>query len=95
MRKKYSSKFKAKVALEALKNEKTLAQLSNEFEVHRVQIGNWKKSLEEALPDVFSVANKKANREKELKELTEELYKQIGQLKVENDFLKKKSDVYG
>ena len=87
MRKRYPGNFKAKVAVAAIKSEDTIAELSSKFEVHRVQIMRLKKEALTALPDVFSTAKdrKKQDREK----LIEELYKQIGRLKVENDWLKK------
>jgi len=81
--------FKAKVALEALKGEKTLAQLSSEFGVHANQIRQWRKRLLQELPSLFSDRRKK--RDKEQDDLVSELYRQIGQLKVEVDWLKKKS----
>jgi putative transposase len=77
------------VALEALKGEKTLAQLSSEFGVHANQIRQWRKHLLDELPKVFSDRRKKGEQEKE--DLISELYRQIGQLKVEVDWLKKKS----
>jgi putative transposase len=89
MRKGYEGTFKAKVALEALKGEKTLAQLSSEFGVHANQIRQWRKHLLDELPKVFSDRRKKGEQEKE--DLISELYRQIGQLKVEVDWLKKKS----
>ena len=91
MRKNHEGAFKAKVALEAVKGEKTMAQLSSEFGVHVNQIGQWKKHLLEELPGIFSDKRKKVERENE--ELETELYKQIGQMKVELDWLKKKSQL--
>lgn len=91
MRKTYSSKFKFEVALAALKEEKPLAQLSKEVGVHRVQITQWRKQLEKELPHIFSKSSKEHSKQENLEGLCDELYKQIGQLKVENDFLKKKS----
>ena len=90
IRKSYSAAFKAKVALEAVKKEKTIAQLSSEYGVHSNQITKWRKKLLEELPSVFSDQRKK--KEKDSEELQSELYKQIGQLKVEVDWLKKKSE---
>jgi putative transposase len=89
MRKSYDATFRAKVALEAAKGEKTLAELSSTFGVHPNQISKWKKQLLESLPDLFTDRRKK--RDKESEELVDELYRQIGQLKVELDWLKKKS----
>ena len=89
IRRGHNGAFKAKVALEAIKGEKTLAQLSSEFGVHANQIGLWRKQLIKELPSLFSDRRKK--RDKEQDELISELYRQIGQLKVEVGWLKKKS----
>ena len=87
MRKRYPGTFKAKVAVEAIKSEETIAELSSKFEVHRVQIMRWKKEALKALPEVFSAG--KNRKKQDQAELIDELYKQIGKLKVENDWLKK------
>lgn len=89
MRKRYPGNFKAQVALAAIKSEDTIAELSSKFEVHRAQIIRWKQEAVTALPDFFSSQKDKKNQDYE--KLIDELYKQIGQLKVENDWLKKKS----
>ena len=90
VRRRHSAAFKAKVALEALKEEKTSAQLSTEYGVHTNQILQWKKKVLSELPDIFSAGKK---REFQNREKTEsELYRQIGRLKVELDWLKKKSE---
>jgi transposase len=89
MRKGHDAAFKARVALEALKQEKTLAQLSSEFGVHANQIRQWRQKLLEEVPTLFSDRRKKTDQDNE--ELVAELYRQIGQLKVEVDWLKKKS----
>ena len=89
IRKNHDATFKARVALEAVKGEKTLAELSSEYSVHANRIGQWRKQLLKELPTLFSDRKKKAERERE--EVESELYKQIGQLKVELDWLKKKS----
>jgi transposase-like protein len=89
MRKQYEGAFKARVALEALKGEKTIAQIASETGVHPNQIRQWKQHLLEALPEVFS--NRRPREEKAADEMVAELYRQIGQLKVELDWLKKKS----
>ena len=81
--------FKAKVAFEAAMGEKTVAQLASEYGVHPNQIGQWKKKLLEDLPMIFS--DKRLRRDKDQEELEAELYRQIGQLKVELEWLKKKS----
>ena len=93
MKKKFDGAFKAKVALEAIKGEKTIAQLASEYGVHANQIGQWKKRLLEELPGLFS--DRRKREEKEGAAETDELYRQIGQLKVELDWLKKKSKILG
>ena len=87
IRRNHNGAFKAKVALEAIKGEKTLAQLSSEFEIHANQIGQWRKQVLKELPNLFSNRRKRQDREQE--DLISELYRQIGQLKVEVDWLKK------
>ena len=84
-RKRRSTEFKVKVALEAVKGLKTLAELASQFEVHPTQISQWKQQLLDGLPSLFG---KKGN-EKASKLLVDDLYRQIGQLKVECDWLKK------
>lgn len=81
--------LKARIAFEAVKGEKTISQLASEYGVHPNQIGQWKKKLLEELPTIFS--DKRVYREKDTEELESELYRQIGQLKVELEWLKKKS----
>lgn len=86
-RRKFTSAFKAKVALEAIKNQQTLAELSKQFEVSPVMISKWKSELLERLPSIFDKHNAVADQDQAVD--AEKLYAQIGQLKVENDFLKK------
>ncbi len=90
-RTKYTPAEKAKIALEAVKSELTLAQISSKYGAHATQINAWKKQLLALLPDIFSNKNKKDATDHATK-LTE-LYEQIGRLKMENDFLKKKCEV--
>lgn len=91
-RKKYTPAEKAKIALEAVKGELTLAQISSKYGVHATQINAWKRQLLAHLPDAFS---DKSKQEKVIhNNEVAELYEQIGRLKVENDFLKKKSEVF-
>jgi transposase-like protein len=88
MRRKHDAAFKAKVAGEGVKGEKTMAQLASEYGVHPNQIGQWRKRLLKELPDIFSGRRKKTEQDRD--GLEEGLYRQIGQLKVELDWLKKK-----
>jgi transposase len=90
LRKRYSASLKAKVAIEAVKEEKTIAQLASEFDVHPNQIRQWKKRLFEEAPNIFSHRREKQVQEQE--QLEAELYRHIGQLKVELEWLKKKSE---
>ena len=89
IRKKYDAALKAKIALEAVKGDKTIREISSEYGVHSSQIMKWKEQLLEELPSIFS--DKRAKTEKEREDLEAELYRQIGQLKVELEWLKKKS----
>jgi transposase len=86
-RRKYSPELKAQVAIEAIKGEKTISQIASEFNVHPMLVNRWKKQFLESSYKVFS---NEGNREKELQRTIDELYKQIGQLKVERDFLSRK-----
>jgi transposase-like protein len=96
MRKRYDKDFKAKVAIEAMKGEKTLQELALQFEVHPNMIAQWKRQLIEQAAQLFEKAGK-GNAEAEAAELkTDQLFRQIGQLQVENDYLKKKyKQLYG
>jgi transposase len=87
-----SAKFKANVAIDAIKEQKTLAELSSQYEIHRIQISKWKSQLLSGAPEIFSDNRKKSSKDDEV--LRDELYKQIGQLKVELDFIKKKYSVF-
>ena len=86
-RRKFSAEFKAKVALEAIKNQKTLAELSQHFEVNPVTISKWKAEFLANMSTVFG-GNATMKSEDDSSE-RDKLYAQIGKLKVELDFLKK------
>ena len=92
MKKHYTAKYKAQVALSAVREGKTLSELSSEFGVHANQIVRWKKELLARAEEIFSNAADKRSQDSEAREA--ELYRQIGQLKVELDWLKKKSAPY-
>lgn len=92
-RRKFSADFKAKVALEAIKNQKTLAELSQQYEVNPITISKWKAEFLERMAVIFS-GELPASEESRSVEL-DKLYVQIGQLKVENDFLKKSARKLG
>ena len=88
-RRQFTAEFKSRVALAAIKGEKTVAQLATEFEVAPGQITQWKKQLLEALPEVFGKRRERSDKDQE--DLTDRLYREIGKLKIEKDFLEKKS----
>jgi len=87
-RRKFTADFKTKVVLETLKERSTIEQLAKKFELHPTQINTWKKEFLVKASVVFNDKNSGEDRRQEAD--TEKLYAQIGQLKVENDFLKKK-----
>lgn len=84
-RRKFSPAFKAKVALEAVKNQQTLSELANKFDVNPVVISKWKAEFMENLSATFEKSEDASSKELD----SQELYAAIGQLKVENEFLKK------
>jgi transposase-like protein len=88
-RKTFSSEFKAKVAIAALKGQQTANEIAAEFGVHPTQVNAWKKQLLESSSDVFGKGREK--READFEDERDRLYNQIGRLKVEVDWLKKKT----
>ena len=88
-RKTFPSEFKAKVAIAALKGQQTTNEIVQEFGVHPTQVNTWKKQLLESSSDVFGKGKQK--READFESEREALYSQIGRLKVEVDWLKKKT----
>ena len=92
-RKHYDSRLKAQVALEAIKNQRTISEIASDYGVHPNQISKWKKKLLDEVPEIFS--SKREKRQQDNEALQDELYKQIGQLKVELDWLKKKVGFLG
>ena len=84
-RKSYSAALKAKVALEALKEEKTIAELASQYEIHPTQINQWRRELVEKAAELFRDKRKEPVR---VDDPTPRLYQKIGKLEVELDFLK-------
>lgn len=92
-RKNYSSKFKTRVALEAVKEHLTMSEIASKYKIHPNMVSQWKKQLLEEVGTIFE-DKRKNNRDKKEKsgeELISHLYREIGQMKVEVDFLKKKT----
>ena len=87
-RKTHSPEFKAKVAVEAIKGMKTASELASQHLVHPAQISTWKKQALEAVPEAFRRGRQKSQASEE--QLTAPLYEEIGRLKMELDWLKKK-----
>ena len=90
-RKQHSAGFKAKVALEAVKGERTLNELAGQFELHPTQVVQWKKRLVEGASDLFSGRGERDAAQDAA--LRDRLYQEIGQQKVELDWLKKKHEL--
>ncbi|RYZ50639.1 MAG: transposase [Sphingobacteriales bacterium] len=88
-RRKFSAEFKAKVCIEAIKEQQTIEALSKKYELHPTQITSWKKEFLSQSAAVFEKAGKATTTE-DKEQLIQALYAQIGELKVANDFLKKK-----
>ena len=86
-RKTHSPQFKAKVALAAIQNDETTAQLASRFGIHPTLVSNWKRQMLEGAADIF---DKNYKTRKQAEAQTDELYRHSGQLKVENDFLSRK-----
>jgi len=92
-RKTYGAEFKARVALEALKEQKTICEIASLYEVHPVMVGQWKKQAREGLTELFSTGRVRDDKDEE--DLRGRLYQEIGELKVELDWLKKKFRLLG
>ena len=86
--------FKAKVVLESLKEEKTTAELASQYQLHPAQIRAWKSEAVKGLEEVFA-DKRRRTKDNDKEQTIQELYRQIGQLKVEGDWLKKKSGLPG
>ena len=88
MRRKHSPQLKAKAALEALRGLRPVNEIAGEYEVHPSQVTQWKKQAKDSLPEIFRRPTK---RKSEAEDLTPKLCEEIGRLKMEVDWLKKKS----
>ena len=92
-RRRFTAEFKARVVRAALREDKTLAQLAKEYQVHPNQITEWKRQALEALPEVFSKKRKLEQHDQQA--LVDRLYRQIGELQVDVNWMKKKSSELG
>ena len=86
-RKVYPKELRARVALEAIKENKTVAQISSEYEVHSNMVSKWKKHLQDNIANIFIRKNEK---DPDAEQQIDNLYKEIGRIQVENGWLKKK-----
>ncbi len=93
IRKKHEPALKARIALEAIKGEKTMAQISAEYGVHATQVTQWKKELVERSAELFAKPNNSIAQQHE--EITDKLHKTIGEITMENNWLKKKLQILG
>ena len=95
-RQSFDKAFKAKVAIEALREELTIQEIAKKYDVHPNQISLWKKQAIDNMPDIFERPNKKSESEKESEEKYDDALKTLGKMKIENEFLKKKyKQLYG
>lgn len=88
-RRKFGSAFKAEVALEAIKSIKTIAEIAQQYELHPVQVSQWKNEFLERSAEVFEKENKQREEVARLQAEREELFKQIGELRFQNEWFKK------
>jgi len=93
MKRKFSREFKAKVAVEALKGNRTMRELALQYQVHPNMISGWKKHLLERIPEIFSDGLKNGLEEKDRK--VQQLFQEVGELQYELSWLKKKSGLHG
>ena len=94
-RKLYSAQFKAKVAIEALREVKTTAELASQYEIHPTMINTWKRQLINEASHLFESGKQNTKAKDNQKAQIDELYRQIGKLKVERDFLESRSEELG
>jgi transposase len=93
-RRTYSAREKLKVAAEALSGHITQNEITRKYQVHSTQINRWKNQLKDRAKEVFAPPNTITIREKEREKLIERLFKKVGQLEMERDWLKKKSECF-
>jgi len=94
-RRNHSAEFKARVAMEALKGIKPIHEIASEYEVHPVQVSQWKKTLQEKMSEVFERKNAHSDELENEKKRTERLERKVGQLVIERDWLTKKAKQLG
>lgn len=94
-RRSFSAEFKAKVALEALREQSTLAEIAQKYELHQKQISTWKKEALESMSSIFTDKRRKDEDLKGAQQNIDELHKKVGELTMERDFLKKISENLG
>ena len=94
-RKQYKLQFKARIALEAVRGHKTVPELSSQHNLHPSMINNWKRQLVDGASELFEAGRKQAQEKQDHQAQIDELYRQIGQLKVERDFLANRSAQLG
>ena len=92
IRRQFDGKFKTKVVIESLRERKTLSEICKEYDLHPNQISDWKKMVLDELPSLFEKGENRSNKSQviDIEAITSPLFQQIGQLKVELDYLKKK-----
>jgi transposase-like protein len=93
-RRRHEPEFKARVAIEALKGIKTIQQIAKDFDIHPVQVSDWKKAMTEGATGLFSSGREKTGTE-DFEHQRDALHAKIGQLTIEVDFLRKKSKQLG
>ena len=91
-KKQYTAQEKVKIVLVMLKGESTQNELTSRYGVHSTQLYQWKKQVIDALPEIFT--GKKKQKDQNQEDLVSELYRQIGELKVQLDWMKKKSELF-
>ncbi|WP_121971722.1 transposase [Leptolyngbya sp. BC1307] len=94
-RRQYSPEFKSKIAIAAIRGDKTAAELAAQHELHPAQINTWKRELLENASELFDKSKSASKAQSDIKAENDELYRQIGKLKVERDFLAERSAQLG